>query len=122
MLQKYFNEYLICNARSPLISEGLLREELLLYNISTEKWKELTQEFGNITGKHLGPEDEIGTLSGGQKVLLMCLLALYSPAKKILFIDLWRSLDERNRQKIEDLLEVYSREKEIRQEEIGDQA
>ncbi|HOQ83442.1 MAG TPA: hypothetical protein PLT80_04230, partial [Candidatus Syntrophosphaera thermopropionivorans] len=63
MLQKYFNEYLICNARSPLISEGLLREELLLYNIATEKWKELTQEFGDLTGKHLGPEDEIGTLS-----------------------------------------------------------
>jgi len=120
MLQKNFNEYLICNASSPLISDGLLREELLLYNISSDKWEALTQEFGEITGKQLSPDDEIGTLSGGQKVLLMCFLALYSPAPKILFIDLWRSLDERNRQKIENLLKVYSEAKEIRQEEILD--
>ncbi|MCB5258419.1 MAG: hypothetical protein WC179_00300 [Candidatus Cloacimonadaceae bacterium] len=121
MLYQYFNEYLICNARSPLISEGLLREELMLYNISADKWELLTQEFTDITGKHLGSEDEIGILSGGQKVILMCLLALYSPAKKILFIDLWRSLDDRNRERIVKLLELYSKDKEIKQEIIVDE-
>ncbi|MCB5245874.1 MAG: hypothetical protein RBR57_04610 [Candidatus Syntrophosphaera sp.] len=93
----------------------------MLYNISADKWELLTQEFTDITGKHLGSEDEIGILSGGQKVILMCLLALYSPAKKILFIDLWRSLDDRNRERIVKLLELYSKDKEIKQEIIVDE-
>ena len=105
--------HLICNARRPLIAGGKLREELLLYNLSTESTSDVMDKFAELTGKRISIESETNTLSGGQKVLLMCLLALFSPARRILFIDLWHSLDEQNRIIVHKLLAEAGAAKEI---------
>lgn len=66
---------------------------MLLYNLNEEKMLLLTRQFYLLTGKELGPTSKTEELSGGQKVILMCLMALYSSARAIAFINLERSLD-----------------------------
>ncbi|MBW6514058.1 MAG: hypothetical protein K0B87_04820 [Candidatus Syntrophosphaera sp.] len=113
MSEDRFDTHLICNARSPLIAGGKLRDEVLLYNLSTESTADVNDRFAELTGKRIGLESETATLSGGQKVLLMCLLALYSPAPRILFVDLWHSLDEQNKTIVRRLLTEAGTAKEI---------
>jgi ABC-type lipoprotein export system ATPase subunit len=113
MISNDFAGYLICDARCPLISGGLLREETILYNIPPASLPDLLGEFLSLTGKALDLDSPIAILSGGQKVLLMCLLALYSPAKAIIFADLWHSLDEENRARVGELIQRLGSGKEI---------
>ncbi|NLM90537.1 MAG: hypothetical protein GX179_05030, partial [Candidatus Cloacimonetes bacterium] len=46
----------------------------------------------------------IEELSGGQKVILMALLAIYSPAPKIRFVNLLNALDPKRRDAIQSLI------------------
>lgn len=97
-----------------------MREELLLYNIPSAFTPSLIAEFASITGKVLGPDSDLHTLSGGQKVVLMCLCAIHSPARNILFIDLWHSLDPANRDRISKLLSSHQDGRRISHAEVQD--
>ncbi len=110
---KQFSSHLICPADSPILSDGRLRQELTLYNVSADSMPSLLAEFTDLTGKSLTPDSPVSILSGGQKVLLMCLLALHSPARYILFIDLWHNLDACNRDRIKALLQSYGNDRQI---------
>lgn len=100
--------YLLCDASQTLISNGSLEEELLLYNINPDDADTLFSEYQTLTGKDLNPRSNPDELSGGQKVLLMALLALHSPAQSILFVDIHTALDTDNRQQLDELIRRYS--------------
>lgn len=104
---------LVCDAGHPLVSQGRLREELLLYNISDENSALLTDRFYEITGRELSLQSETDCLSGGQKVLLMFLLALYSPARQLHFIGLWHSLDTLVATRVRTLCEDFAKVKKL---------
>lgn len=112
--------YLICPARHPLLSNSKLWDELLLYNLDPAAQTKLSALFEHLAGKRLAADSEVQTLSGGQKVLLMCLLALLSPAPRIIFLDLWHSLDPQNRNKVQQLLAEFGQGREILLEESSD--
>ncbi len=105
--------HLLCSAGKPLIAGGKLRGELLLYNVPAASLERLFTAFADLTGKILTPDSEAGDLSGGQKVLLMALLALFSPAPKIEFQELWIALDEDNRTRLRALITELGSNKEI---------
>ena len=107
------NETLYCDASRPFITQDLLREELALYNISPERLSFLYRDYARITGKEITPDSRITELSGGQKVMLMAMLALYSPASSIRFVDLHISLDSANRELISGIIERFAVEKNI---------
>lgn len=121
MIEDHLNSHLVCYARSPLISNGKLREELILYAIRTDQVGPLIRDFAAISGKQIDPDADVSALSGGQKVLLMVLLALRSPAGSVLFLDLWHSLDEQNQTRIKKLLDESSASKEITLRESPDE-
>lgn len=95
---------LFCNASLPISGGGTLREEFILYHLDSALQAALINEFASITGKELNPQSDLHTLSGGQKVLMMTLLALLSPAKSIHFVNLWHSLDTQNRDLVKELI------------------
>ena len=107
---------LLCDASQPLISSGNLEEELELYKINPSHAAQLFVEFRNLTGKELSLESYPEELSGGQKVLLMTLLALHSSASDILFVDLQSALDNAKRAQLEELIGHYSTGRTIRRE------
>jgi ABC-type iron transport system FetAB ATPase subunit len=92
-IDQYTDGYLICDASYPLLTNSSLNEEILLYNIERHKWVSLAIDFFEITGKQLGQDSSISNLSGGQKVILMVILALYSPADRILFLNIGHAVD-----------------------------
>lgn len=95
---------LFCNASLPISGGGSLREEFILYHLDSAKQAALIKEFASITGKQLKAQSDLNSLSGGQKVLIMTLLALFSPAKSIHFVNLWHSLDSQNRKLVKELI------------------
>jgi ABC-type lipoprotein export system ATPase subunit len=105
IIDEYSEHYLICDASCPLVTNSSLDEEALLYNLDENKLQTLTVDFFKLTGKRLKPESETSSLSGGQKVVLMVLLALHSPAEKILFANLTVSLDKERLAAITKLIE-----------------
>lgn len=86
--------YLIADGQHPLVCTDLVRDEFILYNLGTKEEALLFRDFERITAKKIDRESALDALSGGQKVVLMALLALYSPALRIEFVDLTHSLDE----------------------------
>ncbi|HQF67403.1 MAG TPA: hypothetical protein PLC91_00525 [Candidatus Cloacimonadota bacterium] len=120
LLGKHSRQWLICPARYPLVTTGSLRGEALLYNLGKNALEEVCVEFKACTGKDLSLESELCALSGGQKVLLMCLLALHSPAPRIHFLDLWHSLDASNRARVQSMLQKHSQTREILLEDSPD--
>jgi ABC-type iron transport system FetAB ATPase subunit len=106
-------KYLICDSRHPLTSGSILLDEFILHALDKGARDAVCEEFNHLTGKEIGENSRIDVLSGGQKVLLMALLALYSPAPGILFIGLEQALDESNRNGINRLLEIFRTVKDI---------
>jgi ABC-type lipoprotein export system ATPase subunit len=105
IIDEYSEQYLICDASYPLVTNSCLDEEALLYNLDENKLQTLTVDFFKLTGKRLKEESETSSLSGGQKVVLMVLLALHSPAQKIMFANLTVSLDKERLAAINKLIE-----------------
>ncbi len=105
--------YLVCDADCPILSSGSLEDEMLLYNLKDTDKPHLTQMFKLITEKELNLASKTEELSGGQKVILMCLLALYSPASSIAFLNLDKSLDTKRRSMIRELVAELGAGKEI---------
>jgi ABC-type transport system involved in cytochrome bd biosynthesis fused ATPase/permease subunit len=111
--QSLKERYLVCDAGCPILSSGSLADEMLLYNLNEEKMLLLTQQFLLLTGKELSPSSKTEELSGGQKVILMCLLALYSPARAIALINLERSLDAHRRNALQAVIQNLAAGREI---------
>lgn len=95
--------YLTVDSAHPLISCDQLQDELILYNLSSEACTELMQKFRNLTGKEINPRSDISHLSGGQKVILMALLVLLSPAPRIRFLNLFQALDPQRKAALQEL-------------------
>jgi ABC-type lipoprotein export system ATPase subunit len=110
--EQYASDYLICQAEYPLISSASLKEEVMLYNLDAADQKKLISEFILISGKELTSHSDLTVLSGGQKVILMVLLALLSPAQKILFENVLTPLDGTTGTAVQKLIEKYRQEKQ----------
>lgn len=121
LIEKYGERYLICDGKHPLLSSETLWDEILLYNLSAPMFSAMLQHFQSITGKSLRANSQIMQLSGGQKTLLMFLLAYYSPASRILFVNLMDNLDSTNRIIVNYLI-YQTKDKEIRLYEHSDSA
>jgi len=102
--------FLIADAAHPLICSGPLWEEMLLYNIPVERQAELCDAFELISAKALSGNSLLSELSGGQKVILMACLAVFSPARRICFIDLEHSLDPLRHEVVMELIEGSGKE------------
>ncbi|MDP2173668.1 MAG: hypothetical protein Q8M98_06100 [Candidatus Cloacimonadaceae bacterium] len=113
LLSDRAKDYLICDADHPLISGGKLLEELIVYNIHASLIQELTKSFASLSGCDITFNTDVSELSGGQKVILMFLLAIHSSAPRILFIDLLKYLDPVRREGVLDLIEMFSSRKQI---------
>ncbi len=97
-------DYLWADANIPLISCDRLRDELLIYNLDESATANLIDQFEKLTGKKIDKFYKIEELSGGQKVILMALLAIYSPAPKIRFVNLLNALDPKRQDAIQSLI------------------
>lgn len=102
--------YLTADAAQPLITYASLKVEANLYNLSAEALNRVIEQFGFICNKSLAGLSNISTLSGGEKVLLMILLALNCPAPKIKFCGIWHALDTVKRKQVQDLLSQSSKD------------
>lgn len=96
IVNKYNTQYLICDSAYPLISNSYLYEEAILYNLDIDKTNKVLDLFTRMTSKRLSLIDDLTSLSGGQKVLIMVLMALHSKAQNICFINLSNCLDQNN--------------------------
>lgn len=110
------DNYLIAKADQPLICADKVWDELLLYNIAPPRAQVLFTEFIELTEKHLDANSLLTHLSGGQKVILMALLALHSPAQRICLVNLDRYLDASRAARLDELL-LRSGKEIIRREE-----
>jgi len=105
-----YKAYLTADAAIPLITNGKLRSEILIYNLDASSTDRLLKTYAEISGKELTPSSIINELSGGQKVLLMALLALFCPAPAIRFINLMPALDILRRQALGELIDNSPKE------------
>lgn len=113
LLSERAKDYLICNANHPLISAGKLLEEMIIYDVKPSLQAPLIASFASLCGKSITMSTEVSTLSGGQKVILMLLLALHSPASNILFVDLPAFLDPGRREGVLAMIGEFSSRKTI---------
>ena len=102
--------YLIADGQHPLVCTDAVRDELILYNLGLKEEALLFSEFERITAKRIDIDSKLDALSGGQKVVLMALLALYSPAPRIEFVHLTHSLDEDKARQILELIKQSRKE------------
>lgn len=102
--------YLIADGQHPLVCTDLVHDEIILYNLDRDSQARLFAEFQRITAKKIELESKLDILSGGQKVVLMALLALYSPALRIEFVHLTHSLDQDKAAEILDLIRQSDKE------------
>ncbi|MDY0151045.1 MAG: hypothetical protein RBS43_02090 [Candidatus Cloacimonas sp.] len=103
-------DYFILDAAHPLITADKLQDELILYNLDAASYGVLQTEFLRITGKEIDKHSFTTALSGGQRIILMALLALLSPAPKLKFINLMHALDSTRRRYLQELLDTSTKE------------
>lgn len=96
--------YLWADARQPLITTGSFKTEARLYNLSDPAQAEVSEAFMRICNKVLRPSTPVTGFSGGEKVILMALMSLFSPAPRLCFIDLWHALDPGKRLLMKELI------------------
>jgi ABC-type transport system involved in cytochrome bd biosynthesis fused ATPase/permease subunit len=102
--------YLIADGQHPLVCADAVRDEIILYNLGVEEEVLLFAKFERITAKKIDAESKLEALSGGQKVVLMALLALFSPAPRIEFLHLSHSLDDDKATQILDMIKQSGKE------------
>ncbi len=106
-MNEYAFTHLICDGNQPLITKATLQEEAMLYNLRPEVLQEVITLFKQITDKEIASETDISQLSGGQKVVLMILLALHSNAKKILLLNAKSALDPERSDAVQTLIKQF---------------
>lgn len=109
-----YDNFLVCNASTPFIIGTNLAEEALIYNLSSIDINQIIQDFSQYCGKVINKHDKIAYLSGGQKVMLMILIALQSQAEDIMFIGIDTALDSERRKVVNNLLSLCSKKIVIR--------
>jgi len=114
LILEYGDEYLICSGDMPCIGTGRIADESVFYHLDPTQEATVFERFNVITGKMVDRETTINNLSGGQKVILMLLLALYSPAPRILLHNVRHNLDPAKRLIIDRLIGEYAQLKTIR--------
>jgi|GEM_PF-1687717 len=92
LCELYGSDYLICDGSNPLITDSLA-EEMLLYHIDVQFQWQVLNLYNQLCARNLCHSANISALSGGQKILLMIVLALHSRAKKLLLINVFEHLD-----------------------------
>lgn len=105
--EKYSDTHLFCHSSVPLLTNSTFKEEAILYNLPQPELINLIADFNSITGKELTVGSNISELSGGQKIVLMVLLALHSPASRLVFINLYNNLDPERADAIHSLIEKH---------------
>jgi len=111
IIEKYSPTHLICDSSYPLIANSTLLEEAMIYNLSKESITLLCAEFQSLTGKSIDTSSDISILSGGQKVILMALLAMQSPAEKVVLLNLDAALDKERVNALHLLIEKHKHNK-----------
>jgi len=101
--------YLSADAAHPLITHGAFKVEALLYNLQEAALNQVRDNFRLICGKDLYPETNISQLSGGEKVVLMVLMALCCPATHLRFIGIWHALDAEKRLALHALIQASAK-------------
>lgn len=109
-IELYSNDYLIMDGLIPSISLGQIQEEFMLYNIDKSQYERILKDFLEITDKKVSENYLISELSHGQKLILSALMALNSSAEKILFNNYFTSVSQTNRQKIDSIIDIKSKE------------
>jgi len=102
--------YLTADAAHPLITHGSFKVEALLYHLDYDGMDQVANNFQVICSKELSPEIIISHLSGGEKVVLMVLIALFCPASHLRFIGIWHALDGEKRLAIQKLLDFSAKD------------
>ncbi len=100
LIKTYGETHLIVDGKNPLISQGAVQEEALLYQIDETSLESILSEVSTVLNQQVLPTTQIHTLSGGQQILLAVYLSLQSPARQILFMDVFSSLDTQRREVI----------------------
>jgi len=109
-IELYSDEFLLMDGLVPSISLGQIQEELNLYNIDKGQYERILHDFFEITDKRVTKNYLISELSHGQKLILSALMVLNSSAEKILFRNFFTSISQRNREKIEEIISIKSKE------------
>lgn len=99
-IEQYGDEYLVCDGTYPFVTRALLADEAKLFKLSKAELELVCEEFYDFFEVKINPHSKIDELSGGQKIVLMFLLAMRSKADKILFVNLLDSLDQINKEKV----------------------
>lgn len=111
-MNEYAFTHLICDGNQPLITNASLEEEAMLYNLKPEVLHKVITLFKQITDKEITPETDISQLSGGQKVVLMILLAIHSKADKILMLNAKSALDPERSDAVQTLIKQFQTSKQ----------
>ncbi|MCX6220149.1 MAG: hypothetical protein NTZ69_04105 [Bacteroidia bacterium] len=109
-IQENSNEYLLLDGSIPTLTLGLVKEELILYNIPSTGFKNIIDAFNTFADKVINVDSLISELSGGQKLILSSVIALNSSAEKIKFRNFFNSLNETKRPLIKMLIEEKIKE------------
>ena len=108
-IESHGDRFLIMDGRLPVISGGLVRDELRLYNLNIETMQQLLANLPETVKDALRGvtmETQTARLSGGQKIIFATLFALASPAPRILFINFFRPLFPATRRVVLALVET----------------
>jgi|GEM_PF-2066977 len=104
-IKAYTEDYLLIDGTVPSITTGLVKEEMILYNIKEQNMKNIVNSFNNITGKELMINSLISELSYGQKLILTALISLNSTAQKLRFRNFFTSLNSEKKIEIMKMIE-----------------
>jgi len=104
-IENHFEDYLILDGLVPTISLGYIKEELVLYNISKDKYVDVLDCFIDITQKDVDEDYLISELSHGQQLILSAVITLFSNARSILFHKFFTSISSNNTDKIMKLID-----------------
>jgi ABC-type iron transport system FetAB ATPase subunit len=107
LLRVYAQTHLICDSAYPIITNSTFAEEAILTNLDIIDTDNALTKFNALVNKSITISDDITHLSGGQKVLLMIILALYSKANRICFTGIYNCLDDSNKTAVKELLNDY---------------
>lgn len=109
-IELYSKDFLIMDGLVPSISLGQIQEEFRLYNIEKSQYEKILNDFFEITDKKVNENYLISELSHGQKLIISALMVLNSSAKKILFHNFFTSISQKNREKLEQVISIKSKE------------
>lgn len=104
------NDYLLLDGAIPTLTLGLVKEEMILYNIPLSNYKIILDTFQKFADKEIRPDSLISELSHGQKLILSSIIALNSVADKIKFRNFFTSLNENKRALVKELIDEKIRE------------